>query len=436
LIRAPGLGIIDAVNWFDPYPARSGKIPFAIDAAGRWRDVSEVARGKACVCVCPDCKGPLVARKGDVRVHHFAHADQRECRHALEASLFGMTMEQLSRPGARLALPEHGSREHWVRASGVRLRPATEAKFLAKPWVVEPSRATCADGFHINARSLSESDPAQPDLVAPELKLAVHVLSHRKTYEQALRARVDPSWRVLALNLGHYIKIWWATCDAEKVEKIAQAQAGEARLVRWLGKEFTGRGFLHHPEEVEKRRKFDEWIESLRESEARAHAEEAARQAAETRRWTIPTVIDGATPSSLVFKRVRPERAAPLTQWLAQSMFLEWSRALDSWIFIGRPGGVVPESTRRYLDADAPWSVLPDEKPEPLGWIPRPQEPVAVAEPQADQILDAGVGVCVRCGAPTDRVLLGDGLFQGKIVERCVKDSAHPLKVVGVPPAE
>lgn len=42
--------------------------------------VAEVARGIACECVCPDpqCGHPLVARKGDDRVWHFAHAGDRE----------------------------------------------------------------------------------------------------------------------------------------------------------------------------------------------------------------------------------------------------------------------------------------------------------------------------------------------------------------------
>ncbi len=415
---------------------RGGKIPFAIDATGSWRDVGDVARGKACACFCPDCRGPLVARKGEVRVHHFAHADQRECRHALEASLFGMAMEQLSRPGARLALPGHGSREQWVRASGVRLDPGKEMKFLATPWVIDCGYATCVDGFQINARSLSESNAAQPDFTAPKLKLAVHVLSHRKTYGQLLGARVERSWRILALNLSHYIKIWWATCDAEKVEKIAEARAGEARLVRWLGDEFSGRGFLHHPEERERRRKFDKWLDSQRKAEARARIEEEQRQAAQTRRWTIPTEIGRAEPSSLVFKPVRSYRASALTQWIARNVHLKWSGTLHSWIFVGCPGQIVPESARSYLDPEAPWAVLPEVESDTLESISHPNEHESVAEPQADQILHTGVGSCVRCGAPTDRVLLGEGLFQGRIVERCSNDETHPLKIVGKPPSQ
>ena len=42
----------------------------------RWE---EVVRGMGCECVCPDprCGHPLVARQGDVKVWHFAHASDR-----------------------------------------------------------------------------------------------------------------------------------------------------------------------------------------------------------------------------------------------------------------------------------------------------------------------------------------------------------------------
>ena len=37
--------------------------------------ISEVEKGLACGCECIGCGSPLIARKGDVKVHHFAHHD-------------------------------------------------------------------------------------------------------------------------------------------------------------------------------------------------------------------------------------------------------------------------------------------------------------------------------------------------------------------------
>jgi hypothetical protein len=50
-------------------------IPFALRSSDRaFVDVSEVPRGRAAGCICPSCGAPLIARRGEVQVWHFAHA--------------------------------------------------------------------------------------------------------------------------------------------------------------------------------------------------------------------------------------------------------------------------------------------------------------------------------------------------------------------------
>lgn len=48
------------------------KLGFAL-RDGQFVCIEDVARGKACQCVCPGCGMPVVARKGDLRAPHFAH---------------------------------------------------------------------------------------------------------------------------------------------------------------------------------------------------------------------------------------------------------------------------------------------------------------------------------------------------------------------------
>lgn len=53
-------------------------IPFALKD-GRIVHVDSVAGGRACRCICPACEGALIARKGRIRAHHFAHDAGANC---------------------------------------------------------------------------------------------------------------------------------------------------------------------------------------------------------------------------------------------------------------------------------------------------------------------------------------------------------------------
>lgn len=60
---------------------------FAIDKHNLVRSVDEVSRGLACECTCPNCGEKVIARQGDVREWHFAHATVAECDFAAESAL-------------------------------------------------------------------------------------------------------------------------------------------------------------------------------------------------------------------------------------------------------------------------------------------------------------------------------------------------------------
>lgn len=85
--------------------------------------ISEVASGRNCGCVCPGCGAALIARKGRVNDHHFAHegtADGAPCVTGPETALHKFAKEILERR-LRLALPplaleQDGDR--WVRYRG------------------------------------------------------------------------------------------------------------------------------------------------------------------------------------------------------------------------------------------------------------------------------------------------------------------------------
>ena len=62
---------------------------------GRLLDITEVPSGLACGCVCPACGDRLIARKGKMRTHHFAHQAGTECTAGGETALHRMCKEIL-----------------------------------------------------------------------------------------------------------------------------------------------------------------------------------------------------------------------------------------------------------------------------------------------------------------------------------------------------
>lgn len=82
-------------------------LDFGLDRNGQMRGIDEVEQGLACNCVCPGCGGQLVARKGPVRMHHFAHQGV-SCTTGPETALHRMA-KQIVADERRLVLPGQGT---------------------------------------------------------------------------------------------------------------------------------------------------------------------------------------------------------------------------------------------------------------------------------------------------------------------------------------
>ena len=81
--------------------------------AGKLVYIDDVERGLKCGCTCPACGEALIARKGDIRGHHFAH-QAGECATGLETSLHMMAKEILS-SAQKLWLPSCILDVNWVK---------------------------------------------------------------------------------------------------------------------------------------------------------------------------------------------------------------------------------------------------------------------------------------------------------------------------------
>lgn len=61
------------------------KLPYGL-RDGQLVTIDEVDRGLSCNCVCPTCNNKLIARKGDIKEHHFAHYKSEDCDKGIETA--------------------------------------------------------------------------------------------------------------------------------------------------------------------------------------------------------------------------------------------------------------------------------------------------------------------------------------------------------------
>ena len=64
---------------------------------GQLLSIAEVQRGLSCGCTCVSCGKALIAKKGIVRRHHFAHYEATSCSGAAESALHLLAKELISR---------------------------------------------------------------------------------------------------------------------------------------------------------------------------------------------------------------------------------------------------------------------------------------------------------------------------------------------------
>lgn len=78
---------------------------FALDESSRLVHINEASRGLACHCRCVVCEEALIARKGEVREHHFAHASNKAPCDASHESLLHRYAKQVILDAGGLVVP-------------------------------------------------------------------------------------------------------------------------------------------------------------------------------------------------------------------------------------------------------------------------------------------------------------------------------------------
>ena len=92
--------------------------------------VSEVEKGLPCGCVCTLCGGHLIAKKGEINAHHFAHANKdTNCAGGAETALHVLSKE-LFQEMESIVLPQYIFERKRVLKS--RYEPVTHQELVAK----------------------------------------------------------------------------------------------------------------------------------------------------------------------------------------------------------------------------------------------------------------------------------------------------------------
>ena len=80
------------------------KLTYGKNQDGRLVHVDDVPSGLACDCTCPECGAQLIARKGEKRQNHFAHANGADCAGARMTALH-MLAQQIIQDERKIRTP-------------------------------------------------------------------------------------------------------------------------------------------------------------------------------------------------------------------------------------------------------------------------------------------------------------------------------------------
>lgn len=106
---------------FGSYKTVEHKIAYALKGS-QLVHISDVGRGLKCGCVCVVCGSQLIARKGRVRVQHFAHAADTDCFGAAETVLH-LLAKELFRELNSIVLPQYKfEKEKVLKRSNILVR--------------------------------------------------------------------------------------------------------------------------------------------------------------------------------------------------------------------------------------------------------------------------------------------------------------------------
>lgn len=207
--------------------------------------ITDVQNGIACGCLCPECGGALIARQGDVRAWHFAHASGSECVTAPETAL-------------------HKLAKQWLSDQSIIRMPGGYVVCDGKRCQVTPGVTAKVDKAHLESSFGSVVPDVYLELIHNNRCLEVFV-------EIAVTHFIDDDKRQKLAD----IRIPTLEVDLSGVDRCVRPDEFD-KIMR---KALYGGAWAYHPD-------IDEWWELYRESERRKSEarKQKAREAAARRK--------------------------------------------------------------------------------------------------------------------------------------------------------
>ena len=235
-------------------------ISYALSTAGTLLHVSQVPSGKSCECRCVACHRPMVAKKGEIRVHHFAHAHEVGCIGALETVLHRLAKEIL-RDARDFVVPAY----RWNRQQAVGERLIVMDRQLFGGGRIR------IDAIEIESQRFQGVKPdAVIDWTSP--------VGRRKRIliEIAVRHRVDGE------KLSKLQQLGLPALEVRMTPEQACQPREEVREI--LLYSVVGKHWLYHPAEVKAQRLFEREVTRAEDELRRKRAERSAEARAQIRR--------------------------------------------------------------------------------------------------------------------------------------------------------
>ena len=220
--------------------------------------IGEVGRGAGCGCTCANCGEPLVARKGKIRRHHFAHKSGHPCSASpLETALHNLAKRLVVRPGTRLDLPTY-------------VLPIVHEHLSIQVPDVGPGRVAVARG-RIEVKVARMRVDALVDVAAGKIggtkRLIVEIAVHHPCGKSKLAKMRRVGIEAIEIHLGNFLRDLLDGQIEQDLDTALAYELGRRENIAWL----------YHPNELPVRSQIAVRLREFRSMRGRRYGARAGR---------------------------------------------------------------------------------------------------------------------------------------------------------------